>query len=89
MLFSGVKYERISHIITNEGHIGGVDACQGDSGGPIWRVVKHPTDPDKYQAVVVGIVKFGLGDDENIVLYMKMQKYIVSIFLLFSRLWPA
>ena len=81
MLFAGVKYERISHIITNEGHIGGVDACQGDSGGPIWRVVKHPTDPDKYQAVVVGIVKSGLGDDENIVLYLNENEKISSQLL--------
>ena len=69
MFFAGVKYERISHIITNEGHIGGVDACQGDSGGPIWRVVKHPTIPDKYQSVIVGIVKSGWGNDRKIGLH--------------------
>ena len=67
--FAGVEYKKISHTITNEGKVGGVDACQGDSGGPIWRVVKHPTIPDKYQSVVVGIVKSGWGNDWKIGLH--------------------
>ena len=67
--FAGVEYKKISHTITNEGKIGGVDACLGDSGGPIWRVVKHPTIPDKYQSVIVGIVKSGWGNDWKIGLH--------------------
>ena len=73
IVFTGVEYKRLSHIIMNDGKIGGTDACHGDSGGPIWRVVKHPTVSDNYQAVMVGIVKSGWGNDEKLDC-MKMKK---------------
>ena len=83
MFYTGVEYKRISHIITNEGKIGGTDACQGDSGGPIWRVVKHPTIPDKYQSVVVGIVKSGWGNDWKDYIQENEKRINKDFFLIF------
>ena len=55
------KFNRATYRTLKRGNIGISDACQGDSGGPIWRTIKHPTEPNTFQAVLVGLVKTGYG----------------------------
>ena len=54
------KFKSMSYAVERRKALGEKDSCTGDSGGPLWRWVSNKKKK-KQQAVLVGVVKSGIG----------------------------